>query len=140
MTTESARRLLESSKPDAAGYVCEVGVRRDAAYLKVASEAHPERWAVVWTPGDRWFSVEIDGGFSLDHFEEDMNDSDVAALVQAYVSIALAYLDIGATLDRRRSVFPVARVSVESGTVELRRSLATNLRHFVRGLRRGGSM
>lgn len=135
MDIDGARALLESLKPDAPRYVSEVGVKGDAAYLHVVGQAYPERWGVVSSPGDRWFSVEIDGGFSLDHFEEETSDIDAAALLQAYVEIALAYLDNGAKHDRKRSVFPVARVATGSGVVELRRSLAANLRHLMRGRR-----
>lgn len=135
MEVDGVLALLGSVTPDASRYAAEVGIRDGAAYLHAVSLAHPTRWCVVSSPGDRWFSVEIDGGYSLDHFEEETSDIDAARLLHAYVDIALAYLDNGATLDRKRSLFPVARVATGSGAVELRRSLAANLRHLMRGRR-----
>jgi hypothetical protein len=51
---------------------------------------------VVSTPGDRWFSLEIDGGFSSDHLEEETPDSEVMERLGVYVDLASDYVEKGA--------------------------------------------
>ncbi len=56
-------------------------VRRDrAAYISWSSRA------------DRWFSLNIDGGYSVNHFEEDTPEAEVEALLKGYVEAAVAYV------------------------------------------------
>src|SRR6185437_11521899 len=73
--------LLTSLRPDVNGVLSELGTRRDFAYLRLSASTEPDRWAVVSTPGDRWFALEVDGGFSVLHFEEDTADVDVETLL-----------------------------------------------------------
>jgi hypothetical protein len=79
---------------------------------------------VVWAPGDRWFAVEIDGGYSLDHFEELTHDDEVHRTLSSYVDIAVAYVRSDAA-PVRSGRFRAPRVTVvtDTGVFELRMSV-----------------
>jgi hypothetical protein len=87
-----AMELLDSLRPAAIGLSSEIGYRGGAAFLRMWQSSRPGRWAVIWTPGDRWFSLEVDGGYALDHFEEDTPDEGARQLLSKYVDVALAYV------------------------------------------------
>jgi hypothetical protein len=130
--TEEALRVLERALPNWPEIESELGTRRDAAYLRVTNNAAPDRWAVVSSPGDRWFSLEIDGGFSLEYFEEDLPDEDVQRLLSRYASLAVVYLRDGATA-RRSRLFRVPSLVVRTGDgdVVLRRSVAAEVKRLL---------
>ncbi|MFK3676208.1 hypothetical protein ACI2IP_00670 [Microbacterium sp. NPDC090218] len=100
ITTLEALRLLESRAGDLENLHVETGVRDGAAYLRIASN---ERWSVVYTPGDRWFSVETDQGFSANHFEEDVSVSDVIEILDHQIAIACSY--VGGEYEMAKSRF-----------------------------------
>lgn len=87
---ESFFRSARKAFPELA---TELGRKQTAGYLKLLDESDPGRWAVVWTPGDGWVSLDVDGGFSLDHYEEAIEDDDLRALVSLYIEIGAAYLN-----------------------------------------------
>lgn len=131
MNTDDVESLFRSVSSATPRLKTEVGRRRGAAYLRISDETEPERWAVVWTPGDGWISIDVNGGFSLDHFDEDIEDDDLRAILSRYVEIGVAYLNAGergSTLTGR--AFPVLTVAMDGGSVELRRSLARDLREL----------
>jgi len=133
LRTEATLAFLEASRPGTAEASSEIGQRGDAAYLRMESTSDPERWAVVWSPGDRWFSLDVDGGFSLDHFEEDTPDSDVHRILQEYIEVGLRYLREGATpITSRRLGLPALKISTAQGDVVLRRSLVADLKSIFR--------
>ena len=91
--------------------------------------SNPERFAVVNSPGDRWFSLDVDGGFSLDHFEEDTPDDDVAQIFRRYIDVGLEYLRQNPSPTRTRLLrLRVINVSSGEGDVVLRRSVAYHLK------------
>ena len=92
MRTAEAMAALTALPPGGTQASAELGTNGDAAYLRLESRETPGRWAVVSTPGDRWFSLEVDGGFCLDYFEEDTPDADAEALLARYVEYATQYL------------------------------------------------
>lgn len=51
-----------------------------------------ERWALVSTPGSRWFSVETDTGHRLQLVDANSSKDQSAQLLAAYVDIAEAYV------------------------------------------------
>ena len=137
MRTEAISAFLEVSRPGTTEVSSEIGRRGDAAYLRMESTDEPERWAVVSSPGDRWFSLDVDGGFCLDHVEEDTPDSDAHRIMQEYIEVGLCYLREGATPVRsRRLRLPGLQISTAQGDVVLRRSLVANLKSLMRISRR----
>ncbi|WP_191282720.1 hypothetical protein [Pseudolysinimonas yzui] len=116
----------------------ELGTRRDAAYLKVANKADPPDFAVVWTPGDRWFSLDVAGGFSLVYIEEETPGDEVRERLDSYLSIGLRYLS-GDRENVRSKLLRIPSVRVGSGgnAVTLRLSLVDEVRHLF-GRRREG--
>ncbi len=85
------------------------------------------------TPGDRWVSLDIDGGYSVDHFEEGTSDADVVQMIDLYVEAALAYLrgEVEVSPGRVLALRTVA-VRTSEGRLVLRRSLAGVLKALVR--------
>ena len=133
MRTAEVLRIFDSIGLDVSDdCVIERGKRRDAAFLHLSVSDRPGRWAVVSSPGDRWFSLEVDGGFSLDHFEEDTPDADVVRILRNYATLGLQYLREfpDATSDGllRASVI---RISAGDGEAVLRRSVAGNLKSLI---------
>jgi hypothetical protein len=131
--TEGALAALESLRQELADLHSEVGKRRDAAYLRVFDRHNVTRWAVVSTPGDRWFSLEVDLGFSLDHFEEGTDDAEVQALLRRYVEGAAAYVNGGADeLRTGRFGNRPLKIATTDGELVLRRSVLNTVKHFFR--------
>lgn len=140
MHLNAAMELLRSLRPDADDMLVEIGHRGDAAFLRIWQLARPSRWAVVSTPGDRWFAVEVDGGYSLNHFEEDTREEDVHRLLSTYVGVAMAYLRSDAAAVRvRRFRAPVLNVPNEEGQVELRMSMVAGFKAAMRPPTRRGA-
>jgi len=129
MNTDQVEAHLRSHAPSLDGITSDLGRRGDAAFLRLSSIDEPHRWAVVTSPGSRWFSVEIHGGFSLDHFDEGLKDDEVRAILDDFLGVAVAYVRSGAA---RTSVgrlrFPALVVSMPQGERILRRSLVTDVK------------
>lgn len=121
--------VLSALAPAEGPQTPELGTRGDVAFLRLASGTAPLRWAVVSTPGDRWFSLEVDGGFSLDYFEEGTSDEDGRAILTRYVDYALQYVAGNAVHSRRGSLgIPELELVTERESVRLRRSLWAQIR------------
>jgi hypothetical protein len=132
MRTAEAIAVLESLQPGSSDLSCELGQRGDIAFLRMWKVSEPERWAVVYSPRDRWFSFEVVGGFSLDHVDEDLPDEEVRGLLSEYVGLAVLYLREGATPFRTAKLgFPGLKMSTGQGEVVLRRSLLRDLKGLV---------
>jgi hypothetical protein len=133
MNTQQVEAYLRSSAPHVDGIACHLGLRRDAAFLRLSSIDEPKRWAIVASPGSRWFSVEVPGGFTLDHFDEGLDDDEVRAIVDDFLAVAVAYVRSGAT---RTSVgrlrLPALAVAMPHGHRILRRSLVADVKGLFR--------
>lgn len=128
--------MFDSRSSQIVDFVAESGQRGDAAFLRLSSPADPHRWAVVSSPGDRWFSIEVDGGFSLDHFEEGTRDEEVIQLLSQYMDIAVEYLRQLPTPIRGGLLrTPIVKVAVGSDDVVLHKSLSSGLKGIF--MRRG---
>jgi hypothetical protein len=133
MRTEGALALLTTLRPEDSDIATELGQRGDAAYLRITLPPNPDRFAVVNSPGDRWFSLDVDRGFSLNHFEEDTPDEDVARLFRRYIDVGLGYLRQDPIPIRTRLLrLQVITVSLDEGDVVLGRSLAYHLKGLTR--------
>jgi len=75
--------------------------------------ARGERWAVVSTPGSRWFSVEVDSGHRTQLIDAASSKDDSARLLALYVDIAEAYVR-GEAAPNRGGVLGGSTVSVET--------------------------
>lgn len=129
-------KVLRSLRPNSDEVKSEVGTRGDAAYLRLNPPARLDRWAVISTPGDRWFALDVDGGFSLSHYEEETPDDDARRLLEKYAAIGLAHILSGTTPTSAGRFRPrVLRVSTEHGDFELTLSAAAALKEAM-GLRR----
>jgi len=125
--------FLRGLGSDADGLVVESGERDDEAWLKLVDPARQGRWAVVSTPGDRWFSVETDTGHSLDRFEEDASPDQVRSTLSHFVEVARTYVE--------SETVPVASgwlgitvlsLATSQGEVSLRRSVSAEVRRLLR--------
>lgn len=133
MRSDLVPELLLSLCPEALRRTSEAGIRDGAGFLLLRKAGHSNRWAVVTTPGDRWFSVEVDGNFSMEHFEEETADEDVERILTDFMSVAAAYLEtLPAPAARGFLRSPVVRVETPSGPRVLRRSLVGHFRHEFR--------
>ena len=133
MRAREVTQLLDACAHGLEGMSTEVGLRGDAVYLRVAEPSREDDWAVISSPGDRWFSLEVAGGYSLDHFEEETSDRDARRILEEHGRVAHAYLR------SRPAPTPVGRcgrsaltVEAESGPVVLRKSLAGDVRDLLR--------
>ncbi|MFD4958934.1 hypothetical protein [Microbacterium sp. NPDC058389] len=120
----AAMETLGSLRPEASDLSSEIGDRRGAAFLRIWQTDRPGRWAVIFSPGDRWFSLEVDGGYSLDLFEEDTPEEEARQLLTKYVDVALAYVR-GSMVAERTGRFraPLVTVPTDAGSTTLRLSL-----------------
>jgi hypothetical protein len=89
---DGALALLTTLRPAGSDIATELGQRDSVAYLRITLPANPERFAVVNSPGYRWFALDVDRGCSLNHFEEDTPDDDVARVFRRYIDLGLEYL------------------------------------------------
>jgi len=135
MRTAQALAALTALSPDSSHMSAELGTKGDAAYLRLESRETPGRWAVVSTPGDRWFSLEVDGGYCLDYFEESTADDEVQTLLARYLDYATQYLS-GRGVSVKRNVVGLREleVSTETETIRLTKSLGRAIRDVI-GLR-----
>jgi hypothetical protein len=127
MRSSEVEDVLRRSAQDVGDLSVTLGRRGDAAFLRLSDPSREDCWAVVWSPGDRWFSIEVVGGYSLDHFEEETPDHEVRRILNAYVGVALAYLRTRPMPTRRGRGGSTLTVQTGSGAVVLRRSLMADL-------------
>jgi hypothetical protein len=129
MRTAGALALLTTLRPEGSDIATELGQRDDVAYLRITLPGNPDHFAVVNSPGDRWFGLDVDRGFSLNHFEEDTPDDDVVRIFRRYISVGLEYLRQNPRPVRTGLLrFQVIKVSSGEGDVVLRRSVADHMK------------
>jgi hypothetical protein len=85
------------------------------------------------SPGDPWFSLDVDGGFSLSHVEEDTPDDEAPGILERYVGLAGQYLlSAPAPMKTGRLGLPAIKLSTSEGDVLLRESLVGVVRRVLR--------
>ncbi|MCJ1709333.1 hypothetical protein [Microbacterium sp. VKM Ac-2923] len=89
VTAAEALAMLEVLCLAQADLSVTTSLRDGAAWARLA---RGERWALVSTPGSRWFSVETDTGHRLQLVDADSSKDQSAQLLAAYVDIADAYV------------------------------------------------
>jgi len=124
----------EQTRAATRGWNSDVEVRDDAVGLVLTATGRPRRKVVIVSPGDRWISLEVDGGFSLDHFEEAMDEGDFRGVFEHHLQLAESYLRSGGRLVRGRlRGFETLIVPFDSKEEPLRRSLASSVRILIMG-------
>jgi hypothetical protein len=92
----------------------------------------PGDFAVVSTPGDRWFSLEVRGGYSADRFEEGLSNDQVTRVLEHLVQLGAAYLAGSRRIVRSRLLkVPAIVVNGTGGSTTLRLSLPGTLKYLI---------
>lgn len=133
MNAESAAEVLKSFSPEDEESTITVEVVDGVASMRLTSRSHSERWAVVNTPGDRWFGLGVDGDYALMRLEEDAPHEAVSETLGEYVAIAGAYLHSGGRAVRVGPFrWPAIVVSVDDRQVTIRRTFLAEVRRKLR--------
>lgn len=133
MNAESASEILKSLSRNDEEHASTVEVADGLASMRLTSRSRPERWAVVSTPGDRWFGLRVDGDYALMRLEEDAPDETVLEALHAYVAIAGAYLHSGGHRVRVGPFrWPAIAVAIDERQVILRRTVFAEIRRKLR--------
>lgn len=133
MKDSEAAGIFRALRKEGTAAAEEVGVRDGNAYLRVSGNG---RWAVAFTPGERWFAVETDLGYSWNRFDEDLSLSDISNTIAFSVDVARAYVD-GRYEKKISRIFriPELIVSAEEGVAFLTRSTRDAISQILRGAR-----
>ncbi|MDQ1137488.1 hypothetical protein QE410_002287 [Microbacterium sp. SORGH_AS 1204] len=89
VTAAEALAMLEVLCVAQADLSVTTAVRDGAAWARFT---RGRRWALVSTPGSRWFSVETDTGHRLQLVDANSSKDQSAQLLAAYVDVAEAYV------------------------------------------------
>lgn len=128
MDVTQAELMLDSMRPQGDGLSTEVGQRAGEAYLLLTADSEVQPWAVVRTPGTRWFSVELSGGYSLDYVDEEASDDETKDYLSRLISIAVAHVEGKSEVIRRRwPRHPILTVDLGTERVQLNPTLGWNL-------------
>ncbi|GEB44542.1 MULTISPECIES: hypothetical protein [Microbacterium] len=89
VTAAEALAMLEVLVVAQADLAVTTELRDGAAWARFS---RGERWAVVSTPGSRWFSVETDTGHRLQIVDANTSKDQSAQLLAVHVDVAEAYV------------------------------------------------
>lgn len=119
VTAAEALVTLDAVVADYADLSPETGLVDGHAVLRLSAG---ERWAVVSTPGTRWFSVQVDSGHRVRLDDATSTRAEAAMLLATYVAVGAAYVrgDVRARGDRRI-------VSANGRSISLTRPLGARL-------------
>lgn len=91
MTPDGVRRILSAAQAEPTDIESTVTTTKSGtAYLRLDDSSG--RWAIVESPGDEWFALDVDGGFSLNHFEYETSDDETEQILRTYIDLAVAYM------------------------------------------------
>lgn len=100
-------------------YQAKLSVRHDWAGLEIFAPDSDEK-VVVYSPGDRWVSLQAPDGLAANYFEEGMTDEDLTMWLERYTDAGIAYLE--GRFDLRRSPrlrIPHLVIETRAGPVRL---------------------
>ena len=120
-TEETLTMLRRISEQRNIGYRTKLSVKNDWAGLEIFS-ADGDAGAVVYSPGDRWVSLEVPGPFSTNYFEEGITDEDLLIWLERYLDAAIAYQQ-GQYVLRRSKRLRIPHVVIETSTETIRLEL-----------------
>jgi hypothetical protein len=135
MMVDQARAMFSGIAENLSDLNVEVGTRKtpphEFAYLKISDPANPSEFAVIRTPGERWFFVDVSSGFGATEVDEDLSDTEIRSVVERQVRVATSYVLGDYDLSRSRILRrPVLAVRTVDGVVTLSRSQGSRLRQF----------
>lgn len=125
VTAAEARTALEEMVAEYADLSPETGLSDGEAFMRLSSG---ERWAIVSTPGTRWFSVRVDSGHRARLDDATSTRAEAAMLLRTYVAVGAAAVRGEAVLDGDRLT-----VTAAGRRVSLVRPIADRLLGWVRG-------
>ena len=99
----------------------------NVAHVILESANDRRRFAVVSTPGDRWFEVAVNGEFGYIRFMEDVEPDEVERLLRTLVGIGKSYVEHGGTLVGARRFSPKLVVVSDGVDYELHRSVVSDV-------------
>lgn len=101
----------------------ETGMADGNAFVRLSAG---ERWAIVSTPGTRWFSVRVDSGHRVRLDDATSTRAEAAMLLETYVAVGAAYV-------RGEAVEHGDRVTVSANgrSVSLTRSIGARVLAWV---------
>lgn len=134
MDVAETKRTLDKLVGSLQNVRTEVGVARTPprqfAYAKVMLPADAGTYAVVWSPGDRWFNLDSSARFGTFELGEGFDDQTVTHILANYldaaVEIVLGRAAQGASRILRR---PVLTVTTDDGLMKLRRASPAAFEH-----------
>lgn len=133
MDSYEARVVMESIDVPIRGVSVETGFRGASAYLKIGSRVRASEFAVVSTPGDGWFSLDVGGGYSYDYFEEEISDADATRVINRLAHAAFAYTQGQVTTRWSRILrIPTIVIGDDDGPLELSLSVPATIKHVLR--------
>ncbi|WEK61564.1 MAG: hypothetical protein P0Y60_02020 [Candidatus Microbacterium colombiense] len=107
-----------------------IEVRGDRAHFRAELNG---RWALAQTPGERWFAVDTDQGFSWNRFDEDASASEINMYLDTLVDVARAYVEGRYSLARSPALrAPELQIVTENETAVLTLGLPDLIRRFFR--------
>lgn len=117
MNIADTEALLSERGAAAEGLLAEVGTAgrapHDYAYLKLTTPSDTERYAIVSTPGNRWFELEVTGGYNTGRTDDLASDETVREYVEQFLRAAIAYLN-GRSSIRKSGIFRVPILTIET--------------------------
>lgn len=124
VTAAEALSTLESVDVDYADLAPETGLSDGDAFVRLSAG---QRWAIVSTPGTRWFSVRVDSGHRVRLDDATSTRAEAAMLLRTYVAAGAAYVRGEAVARGDRLI-----VSAHGREVSLTRPFGARLRARLR--------
>jgi hypothetical protein len=127
VNVDQAEALLGELAASISGRQVEIGTRgrppHNYAYLKLTLPRDAAVYAVVSTPGMRWFELEIAGGFYTGRADDLASDESVREYVEQYLRAAISYLE-GHWSTGKSGLFRSPFIAVQTDDGELRLRLS----------------
>ncbi|WP_022878300.1 hypothetical protein [Microbacterium sp. B19] len=123
VTAAEALAALEELVGEYPDLESETGLSDGDAFVRLSAG---ERWAIVSTPGTRWFSVRVDTGHRARLDDATSTRDEAFMLLRTYVAVGVAYVRGEALADGGRLT-----VATHGRTVSLTRPLGARLRGWV---------
>lgn len=121
-TTEEALAMLKRIWDERKlGYDAKFSVKHDWAGLEIFTPDIDES-VVVYSPGDRWVSLDVPGGFSAIYLEEEISNIDLQIWLERYLDAGIAYLE-GHFVVRHSQRLRIPHVVIETNAGPVRLDL-----------------
>lgn len=133
LNTLETEQLLRELAPGDSAIHSEVGSRGDVAALTLNLIGQRGRSVLIESPGDWWFTLTTDGGYSAVHADLDLQPEAIREVLASYVKVGRAYLRQGGELRRSGWLrFPVLLIEEGPDRVTLSRPVTTHLASLIK--------